>query len=138
VYLLKNRNNLGDPKGIPGRGDVIVDASFRKSYVVAPDGSHRRLDREDHASAVARVRQELADVPQRRPAAAALSAQINREAELKIAQQLAARTDRMLALETTRLRARPWYQRLASALGRYRKQFQLRVARFRFRSAISV
>lgn len=63
MYILTNAKNIGKARdGEVMPGDIFVSVDFKKSYCVAPDGSHRRLGQEDHLRAVRQVTEEL---PQR-------------------------------------------------------------------------
>ncbi len=126
MYLLKNQKNLDKPGALPG--DVIVSRDFRKTYVVAADGSHRRVrDAGDHMEAVQRVKAKIAEAPIRRARAKAAEEELKKQMEddarsLKLSEERKAAIKAKLAADAEqreRLRVeRLWSTRLKRAYRR--------------------
>lgn len=107
MYLLKNQRNAGDPNGYASPGDILVAQDFRKSYLVAQDGSRRRLEGENHLTAVSRVKQEKADMP-RRKVEAQVAADVLVEKAIQQAKDEERRREERKHAEAEMRRLRQW------------------------------
>lgn len=66
MYILRNLKNKDANPGRALPGDIIIGTDFRKTYLVGPDHSHRRLIGEQHTEAVDRAKKELIEAPSRK------------------------------------------------------------------------